>query len=84
LPPIRNAFTALLFPPPPLLRVPRFSSSQIANSGVKGGVFLKRSKYRNPFTSKHYSPADFRIGEVTPIFGHRFLITDVDPVTREG
>ncbi|XP_069461843.1 EF-hand domain-containing protein 1 isoform X2 [Ambystoma mexicanum] len=55
---------------------------QIRNSGIIGGKFLERSKVPkpgSPFDNPcFYGPADFSIGAVVEVFGHRFIISDAD------
>ncbi|KAK9507451.1 hypothetical protein O3M35_007304 [Rhynocoris fuscipes] len=52
------------------------------NSGHKGGGFLKPMLVQKPGTDRnnpeYLTPNDFVLGEVVPIFGHRFKITGVD------
>ncbi|XP_022194129.2 EF-hand domain-containing protein 1 [Nilaparvata lugens] len=53
------------------------------NSGIKGGKFLSSMLLPKPgcFHSdnpEYYSPADFGLGSIINVFGHRFIITGAD------
>jgi hypothetical protein len=66
---------------------PADDSLAVFETGAKAGgygsaKFLARARHRKPDGSL-FTAADFAIGAVTPIFAHRFLVTDVDKFTRE-
>ncbi|XP_055042207.2 EF-hand domain-containing protein 1 isoform X1 [Misgurnus anguillicaudatus] len=52
------------------------------NSGIIGGKFLEKTRVPKPGSTtekpEHYGPADFFIGAVVEVFGHRFVLTDAD------
>ncbi|XP_077018175.1 EF-hand domain-containing protein 1 isoform X1 [Tamandua tetradactyla] len=54
----------------------------VRNSGIIGGKYLGRTKVVKPFSlvdnPSYYGPGDFFIGAVIEVFGHRFVILDVD------
>ncbi|KAM5286799.1 EF-hand domain-containing protein 1 isoform 1-T1 [Hipposideros larvatus] len=54
----------------------------VRNSGIIGGKYLGRTKVVKPHSSVenpiYYSPSDFFIGAVIEVFGHRFIILDMD------
>jgi len=53
----------------------------VRNSGMGGGKFLVRSRYRKP-DSSFYDAKDFLPGQVTTVMGRRFMIDDADVFTR--
>lgn len=53
----------------------------VRNSGMGGGKFLVRSRYRKE-DSSFYEAADFTPGKVTTVMGRRFIIDDADVFTR--
>ncbi|XP_007934335.1 EF-hand domain-containing protein 1 [Orycteropus afer afer] len=54
----------------------------VRNSGIIGGKYLGRTRVVKPNSSvdhpDYYGPGDFFIGAVIDVFGHRFVILDVD------
>ncbi|KAF6113575.1 EF-hand domain containing 1 [Phyllostomus discolor] len=54
----------------------------VRNSGIIGGKYLGRTKVVKPHSSVenpiYYSPGDFFIGAMIEVFGHRFIIRDID------
>ncbi|ELV09923.1 EF-hand domain-containing protein 1 [Tupaia chinensis] len=54
----------------------------VRNSGIIGGKYLGRTKVVKPCSTAdnpiYYGPADFFIGAVIEVFGHRFIILDTD------
>ncbi|KAM5325684.1 EF-hand domain-containing protein 1 isoform 2-T2 [Glossophaga mutica] len=54
----------------------------VRNSGIIGGKYLGRTKVVKPHSSVenpiYYGPGDFFIGAVIEVFGHRFIIHDID------
>ena len=46
----------------------------IRNSGVSGGIFLKKQKLRNEATHAYWTPADFFVGATVTIRAHTFKI----------
>ncbi|XP_053140165.1 EF-hand domain-containing protein 1 isoform X2 [Hemicordylus capensis] len=54
----------------------------VRNSGVIGGRYLGKTRVAKPGSSPddpaYYEPADFTVGATIEVFGHRFVITDVD------
>ncbi|XP_023598428.1 EF-hand domain-containing protein 1 isoform X2 [Trichechus manatus latirostris] len=54
----------------------------VRNSGIIGGKYLGRTRVVKPnsFVDNpvYYGPGDFFIGAVIDVFGHRFVILDVD------
>ena len=51
------------------------------NTGVMGGKFLQRKKYKHPEDDRHYSYRDFYAGAVVQLAGHELHIDDVDEHT---
>jgi hypothetical protein len=51
------------------------------NSGIVGGKFLERRKFKNPYTSRYYSNTEFLIGNTIVLQNHRFLLTNCDDYT---
>jgi hypothetical protein len=54
----------------------------VRNSGVVGGRFLARGRYRNKATEADFQAADFAVGEVVAITGRNFLLTELDEKSR--
>mmetsp|Transcript_8398 Transcript_8398/g.16724 ORF Transcript_8398/g.16724 Transcript_8398/m.16724 type:complete len:611 (-) Transcript_8398:7795-9627(-) len=52
------------------------------NSGIVGGKFLERRKYKSPFTQMYYQDTDFLIGNTICITENRFLLVDADEYTH--
>ncbi|XP_003404484.1 EF-hand domain-containing protein 1 isoform X1 [Loxodonta africana] len=54
----------------------------VRNSGIIGGKYLGRTRVVKPNSlvdnPDYYGPGDFFIGAVIDVFGHRFVILDVD------
>nr|XP_027794026.1 EF-hand domain-containing protein 1 [Marmota flaviventris] len=54
----------------------------VRNSGIIGGKYLGRTRVIKPFSEAenpiYYGPSDFFIGAVIDVFGHRFIILDID------
>ncbi|XP_004696414.1 EF-hand domain-containing protein 1 isoform X1 [Echinops telfairi] len=54
----------------------------VRNSGIIGGKYLGRTRIFKPNSlldnPVYYGPGDFFIGAVIDVFGHRFVILDVD------
>jgi len=51
------------------------------NTGVMGGKFLQRKKYKHPTEDRHYSYGDFFAGAKVQLAGHKLQIDDVDEHT---
>ena len=51
------------------------------NSGIVGGKFLERRKFKNPYTQKYYAHTEFVIGSTIVLQNHRFLLTNCDEYT---
>lgn len=51
------------------------------NTGVMGGKFLQRKKYKHPTEDRHYSYGDFFAGAKVQLAGHKLHIDDVDEHT---
>lgn len=56
----------------------------IRNSGVIGGLFLRRIKLRNPATKEYYKMADFTVGAEIVVNAHTFYIYDTEMLTGPG
>jgi len=58
------------------------NEEKIQNLGYRGGRFLKFMLVPKPGTDprnpEYYTPADFNIGSVVNVFGHKFIITAAD------
>ena len=52
------------------------------NSGIMGGKFLRRDKYKKLDESR-FGPFDFSVGEVVTILNHRFEILEADAYTEK-
>ncbi|XP_062974594.1 EF-hand domain-containing protein 1 isoform X2 [Elgaria multicarinata webbii] len=54
----------------------------VRNSGIIGGKYLGKTRVPKPGSSTddpvYYQPADFTVGSMVEVFGHRFIIVDVD------
>ena len=51
------------------------------NSGIVGGKFLERRKFKNPYTKKFYEHTEFLIGSTIVLQNYRFLLTNCDEYT---
>jgi hypothetical protein len=51
------------------------------NTGVMGGKFLARKKYKHPTEDRHYTFSDFFAGATVQLAGHKLHIDDVDEHT---
>ena len=51
------------------------------NSGIIGGKFLERRKFKNPYTKKYYEQTEFLIGNTIVLQNYRFLLTNCDEYT---
>ena len=51
------------------------------NSGIVGGKFLERRKFKNPYTQKYYAHTEFLIGSTIMLQSFRFLLTNCDEYT---
>jgi hypothetical protein len=51
------------------------------NSGIVGGKFLERRKFKNPYTQRYYVHTEFLIGNTIILQNHRFLLTNCDEYT---
>ena len=54
----------------------------VRNSGVIGGKFLLRAKYKNVKTGQYFKQADFRLGAKLKINPYDLILTDVDQNTE--
>ena len=54
----------------------------VRNSGVIGGKFLLRAKYKNVKTGQYFKQADFRLGAKLKINTYDLILTDVDQNTE--
>eukprot|EP00937_MAST-01D_sp_MAST-1D-sp2_P004872 g4872.t1 len=54
----------------------------VRNSGVLGGMFLSRRKYKNPDTGNYFAQQDFFGGAKLKMNRHTLIITDVDRATE--
>jgi len=52
------------------------------NSGIVGGKFLERRKYKNPYTNTYYKNTDHIIGNTVILQGYRFFLTKCDDYTH--
>jgi hypothetical protein len=52
------------------------------NSGIVGGKFIERRRYKSPFTNEYYQDTDFIIGNTICIAECRFLLTEADEYTH--
>ncbi|XP_060640731.2 EF-hand domain-containing protein 1 isoform X1 [Anolis sagrei] len=54
----------------------------VRNSGIIGGKYLGKTRVPKPGSSTenpvYYEPSDFVVGAMVEVFGHRFIIVDVD------
>uniref|UniRef100_A0A8D2KVW6 EF-hand domain containing 1 n=1 Tax=Varanus komodoensis TaxID=61221 RepID=A0A8D2KVW6_VARKO len=54
----------------------------VRNSGIIGGRYLSKTRVPKPGSSTddpvYYEPADLTVGSMVEVFGHRFIIVDVD------
>jgi Ca2+-binding EF-hand superfamily protein len=48
------------------------------NSGISGGKFLERGKYKNGGDSRYFQPSDLAIGREVEVLKHRFVLVDAD------
>ena len=56
---------------------------QIRNSGIKGGKFLEKARYKNVEKgNKYFTPADIIVGEDLKINGYSFHILEADSRTK--
>ncbi len=55
----------------------------IRNSGIWGGSFLKRGKYKNPKTGEYFTANYFDMGVVVELLGRSFTIVSCDKYTAE-
>ncbi|CAG9317837.1 unnamed protein product [Blepharisma stoltei] len=51
------------------------------NSGVVGGKFLERRKFKNPYSNQYYQQKDCVIGNTLILQGYRFLLVHCDEYT---
>eukprot|EP01015_Nassula_variabilis_P010660 TRINITY_DN1860_c0_g1_i4.p1 TRINITY_DN1860_c0_g1~~TRINITY_DN1860_c0_g1_i4.p1 ORF type:complete len:571 (+),score=145.12 TRINITY_DN1860_c0_g1_i4:66-1778(+) len=51
------------------------------NSGIWGGKFLERNKWKNPITNEHYNQKDMKIGSTIIIGPYRFQLLRADDFT---
>jgi EF-hand domain-containing protein 1 len=51
------------------------------NSGIVGGKFLERRKFKNPYTKSFYDQKEFLIGNTIVLQNFRFLLTNCDEYT---
>lgn len=51
------------------------------NSGIVGGKFLERRKFKNPYNQRYYVHTEFLIGNTIILQNHRFLLTNCDEYT---
>lgn len=56
----------------------------VRNSGVVGGSFLKRGKYKNPSTDVYYLLEDFVVGQEVTINCHRFHIYGTEVLSHKA
>lgn len=54
----------------------------VRNSGVLGGMFLRRQKYKNPATGQYFTQKDFVLGGKVRLNTFDLIITDVDRATQ--
>lgn len=52
------------------------------NSGIVGGKFLERRKFKNPYTNQYYTDRDFYIGNTVMLQGYRFFLCSGDEYTN--
>lgn len=52
------------------------------NSGIVGGKFLERGRYKNPFTEKYYQDVDCYIGNTLILQNYRFFLCTADEYTN--
>uniref|UniRef100_A0A8D2BB64 EF-hand domain-containing protein 1 n=1 Tax=Sciurus vulgaris TaxID=55149 RepID=A0A8D2BB64_SCIVU len=59
----------------------------VRNSGIIGGKYLGRTKVVKPYSVVenpiYYGPSDFFVGAIIDVFGHRFVILDIDEYVRK-
>ena len=53
------------------------------NSGIVGGKFLERGKYKNAETGKYFTPSDLEVGKVVRFNAFRFEIVHADEYTTQ-
>lgn len=51
------------------------------NSGIVGGKFLERRKFKNPYSSKYYNQKDCVIGNTLILQDYRFFLANCDEYT---
>jgi len=57
---------------------------QQRNSGISGGKFLEKGKYKNVETGNNFfNPTDFVVGQDCKINGFSFKLLDLDEFTRK-
>lgn len=54
----------------------------VRNSGIVGGRFLARGRYRNVKTGSDFKAVDFHVGDIVAISGRPFLLTELDEKSR--
>jgi len=56
---------------------------EVRNSGIKGGKFLEKSRYKNKEKNNQYfTPADLIVGDDVKINGYSFKILEADARTK--
>lgn len=67
-------------PPPPPPPVSVFEPPR-RNSGIVGGMFVKRQRLRRP-DGTYYDWTDFTEGAIVPLLNYRFVLAEADQYTR--
>jgi len=76
--------SAMLTKSPPSPAPPNPNNTQVPNSGIEGGVFLKRAHIPNSTTNAPFHQNDFTVGADVNVFGRNFRIYDCDSYTRQS